>query len=158
MTTGRDRRVAGRTASDSIARMSSTEPSSDGLTVNWRERVPGQSTRHDADLRATMRPVTDLSALGWTISRAAGLPAGCVPARVARVDRGRLSVLTEHGEQRVVPGTSLYASGPGGPAGGDWGARRGGLAVAVLPRSTAFVPPGPGRTPPPQGGAATRAP
>jgi ribosome biogenesis GTPase len=93
-----------------------------------------------------MRPVTDISALGWTISRAAGLPAGCVPARVARVDRGRLSVLTEHGEQRVVPGTSLYASGPGGPAVGDWVALRGELAVAVLPRSSAFVRTVAGRT------------
>src|SRR4051794_36939521 len=146
MTTGRERRVAGRTASDSIARMSSTEPLSDGLTVNWRERVPGQFTRHNADPRATMRPVTDLSALGWTISRAAGLPAGCVPARVARVDRCRLSVLSEHGEQRVVPSTSLYASGPGGPAVGDWVALRGELAVAVLPRSSAFVRTVAGRT------------
>jgi ribosome small subunit-dependent GTPase A len=91
--------------------------------------------------------VTELSALGWTPARAAELPAECVPARVSRVDRGRLTVLTGEGEQRVHPGASLYdESGLAGPAVGDWVALRGELAVAVLPRTSAFVRTGAGRT------------
>src|SRR5215210_9516056 len=87
-----------------------------------------------------MHVVIDLSALGWSPDRAAELPAGCVPARVSRVDRGRLSVLTADGESRVHPGTALYdESGLSGPAVGDWVAVRGELAVAVLPRTSAFV-------------------
>jgi len=90
--------------------------------------------------------VTDLSRLGWTVDRAAHLPAGYVPARVARVDRGRLNVLTEHGEQRIVPAAAVHGSELGGPAVGDWVALRGELAVAVLPRSSAFVRTVAGRT------------
>jgi ribosome small subunit-dependent GTPase A len=94
-----------------------------------------------------MHPVTDLSALGWTPGRAADLPDGSVPARVSRVDRGRLSVLTADGESRVHPGAALYdASGLSGPAVGDWVAVRGELAVAVLPRTSAFVRTVAGRT------------
>jgi ribosome biogenesis GTPase len=91
--------------------------------------------------------VTDLSGLGWTAARAAGLPAGGEPARVSRVDRGRLSVLTADGERRVRPGADLYdQSGLSGPAVGDWVALRGELAVAVLPRTSAFVRTAAGRT------------
>jgi ribosome small subunit-dependent GTPase A len=91
--------------------------------------------------------VTDLSALGWTTGRAAGLSAGCVPARVSRVDRGRLTVLTAEGEQRAHPGAALYdESGLAGPAVGDWVALRGELAVAVLPRTSSFVRTVAGRT------------
>ncbi len=90
--------------------------------------------------------MTDLSILGWTAGRTAELPAGCAPARVARVDRGRLSVLTEEGEQRVVPGAALYGSETVGPAVGDWVALRGQRAVAVLPRRSAFVRTVAGRT------------
>jgi len=94
-----------------------------------------------------MHLVTDLSALGWTPDRAAELPAGSVPARVSRVDRGRLSVLTADGESRVHPGAALYdESGLSGPAVGDWVAVRGELAVAVLPRTSAFVRTVAGRT------------
>ena len=94
-----------------------------------------------------MQLVTDLSALGWTPARAAELPAGCTPARVSRVDRGRLSVLTADGESRVHPGAALYdESGLSGPAVGDWVAIRGELAVAVLPRTSAFVRTVAGRT------------
>jgi len=94
-----------------------------------------------------MHPVTDLSGLGWTPARAAELPAGSVPARVSRVDRGRLSVLTADGETRVHPGAALYdESGLSGPAVGDWVAVRGELAVAVLPRTSAFVRTVAGRT------------
>jgi ribosome biogenesis GTPase len=94
-----------------------------------------------------MRLVTDLSTLGWTPARAADLPAGAVPARVSRVDRGRLSVLTADGEHRVHAGAGLYdGSGLSGPAVGDWVALRGELAVAVLPRTSAFVRTAAGRT------------
>jgi ribosome small subunit-dependent GTPase A len=94
-----------------------------------------------------MHVVIDLSALGWTPDRAADLPAGSVPARVSRVDRGWLSVLTAEGESRVHPGAALYdESGLIGPAVGDWVAVRGELAVAVLPRTSAFVRTVAGRT------------
>ena len=94
-----------------------------------------------------MHAVTDLSELGWTPGRAAQLPAGSEPARVSRVDRGRLSVLTADGESRVHPGAALYdGTGLSGPAVGDWIAVRGELAVAVLPRTSAFVRTVAGRT------------
>src|SRR3954454_14089261 len=93
-----------------------------------------------------MRTVSDLSDLGWTADRGQELPPGCTPARVARVDRARLSVLNGQGEQRVVPAAALYGAEPGGPAVGDWVALRGELAVAVLPRRHAFVRTVAGRT------------
>ena len=94
-----------------------------------------------------MPVVTDLSLLGWTSARAAALAPGSEPGRVSRVDRGRLSVLTSDGERRVHPAAALYdEGGPSGPAVGDWVAVRGELAVAVLPRSSAFVRTVAGRT------------
>ena len=94
-----------------------------------------------------MRHVTDLFPLGWTAERAAELPPDSAPARVVRVDRGRLRVLGTHGETRVHPAAGLYdGSGTGGPAVGDWVAVRGELAVAVLPRRSAFVRTVAGRT------------
>ena len=82
----------------------------------------------------------DLSALGWTPDRAAGLPNGCTPARVTRVDRGRLTVLGADGEARVHPGAGVFDDAVlGGPAVGDWVALRGELAVAILPRTSAFT-------------------
>ena len=84
--------------------------------------------------------MTDLSLLGWTDDRAAHLPPGCLPARVTRVDRGRLTVLGSDGEARVHPGAGLYDDIVlGGPAVGDWVALRGELAVAILPRTSAFT-------------------
>jgi ribosome biogenesis GTPase len=84
--------------------------------------------------------VTDLSSLGWTPDRTAQLPAGCAPARVARVDRGRLTVLGADGEARVHPAAALYEDAVlTGPAVGDWVALRGELAVALLPRTSAFT-------------------
>jgi ribosome small subunit-dependent GTPase A len=78
--------------------------------------------------------------LGWTPERAADLPAGCLPARVTRVDRGRLTVLGADGEARVHPGAALYDDDVlAGPAVGDWVALRGELAVAILPRTSAFT-------------------
>lgn len=86
----------------------------------------------------------DVSLLGWTGERDAELPAGCAPGRVARVDRGRLSVLTADGELRAHPAAALLDGT--GPAVGDWVALRGELAVAVLPRRTAFTRVVAGRT------------
>ena len=84
--------------------------------------------------------MTELSTWGWTADRDGSLPVGTEPARVARVDRGRLRVLTAGGERTAVPGAGLHdGSGPGAPAVGDWVALRGELAVAVLPRRSAFT-------------------
>ena len=88
--------------------------------------------------------MTDLSSLGWLTHRDAELPAGCRPGRVARVDRGRLTVLTADGEERAHPAAALL--GGTGPAVGDWVALRGELAVAVLPRRSAFTRVVAGRT------------
>jgi len=56
-------------------------------------------------------------------------------------------VLTADGESRVHPGAALYdGTGLSGPAVGDWIAVRGELAVAVLPRTSAFVRTVAGRT------------
>ncbi|RBY81729.1 ribosome small subunit-dependent GTPase A [Geodermatophilus sp. TF02-6] len=85
----------------------------------------------------------DITSLGWTPERDAELPAGCRPGRVARVDRGRLTVLTADGERHASPGP---LRGDTGPAVGDWVALRGELAVAVLPRRTAFTRGAAGRT------------
>jgi ribosome biogenesis GTPase len=94
-----------------------------------------------------MLGVTHLSDLGWTADRASELPLGCVPARVFRVDRGRLSVVGADGEARVRPAAALYdKDGLAGPAVGDWVAVRGELAVAVLTRTSAFVRTVAGRT------------
>ncbi|MGY1835608.1 ribosome small subunit-dependent GTPase A [Blastococcus sp. SYSU DS0510] len=87
----------------------------------------------------------ELTDLGWTPDRATALPPGCEPGRVGRVDRGRLSVLTGGGERRVALGAALQEA-PAGPAVGDWVALRGELAVAVLPRSSAFTRTAAGRT------------
>ena len=82
----------------------------------------------------------DLSLLGWTPGRAAHLPPGCLPARVTRVDRGRLTVLGDDGEARVHLAAAMYDDAVlGGPAVGDWVALRGELAVALLPRTSAFT-------------------
>ena len=91
-----------------------------------------------------MRPVTELSFLGW--DRSDEPPHGAVLARVARVDRGRLTVLTAEGERRVVPGKALHGSELGGPAVGDWVVLRGELATEILPRRSAFVRTVAGRT------------
>ncbi|RBY82629.1 ribosome small subunit-dependent GTPase A [Blastococcus sp. TF02A-26] len=91
--------------------------------------------------------MTDLAPLGWDPTRSADVPPGREPARVARVDRGLLTVLTAGGERRVHPSSGLREEGP---AVGDWVALRGDLAVALLPRRTAFVRTAAGRTSAPQ--------
>ncbi|MEU2347078.1 ribosome small subunit-dependent GTPase A [Modestobacter sp. NPDC049651] len=84
------------------------------------------------------------------MSCATGLtvPDGCRAVRVARVDRGLLTVLAADGEQRVRTGGGLR--GDAAPAVGDWVAVRGQLAVEVLPRRTAFVRTAAGRGSGPQ--------
>ncbi len=89
-------------------------------------------------------PDSDLAALGWAAERTSDLPPGTEPARVGRVDRGLLTVLAADGERRVHPSPALYEDT--GPAVGDWVALRGELAVALLPRRTAFVRTAAGRT------------
>ncbi|MGY1709946.1 ribosome small subunit-dependent GTPase A [Geodermatophilus sp. SYSU D00758] len=84
-----------------------------------------------------MPAVTDLALLGWTPDRVTELPGGSAPARVARVDRGLLTVVDGGGEHRV-PAAPAVQSGTG-PAVGDWVALRDGRAVGVLPRRTAFA-------------------
>jgi ribosome biogenesis GTPase len=87
-----------------------------------------------------MTVVTEIAPLGWRAEQAPDVPSGCEVARVARVDRSRLTVLTAAGERAVhVAGALRGDAGPAAPAVGDWVAVRGELAVAVLPRRTAFV-------------------
>ncbi|WP_246078620.1 ribosome small subunit-dependent GTPase A [Modestobacter excelsi] len=92
--------------------------------------------------------MTDLAPLGWAADRASDVPDGTRVARVVRVDRGLLTVLTATGEERVHPGGGLHDGS--GPAVGDWVALRGELAVRVLPRRTAFVRTAAGRGSAPQ--------
>jgi ribosome biogenesis GTPase / thiamine phosphate phosphatase len=89
----------------------------------------------------------DLTALGWDDAFAAALPAGTLPARVARVDRGAAEVLTTHGPEHVRVGGAVHRAAAVDPVAlpcvGDWVALRptdGGHRLdAVLPRRTAFV-------------------
>jgi ribosome biogenesis GTPase len=81
--------------------------------------------------------VIDLVPLGWSQGRPPEVSDGAVVARVARVDRSLLTVLTATGEHRIRAGGSLRDGA--GPAVGDWVAVRGEVAVRVLPRRTAFV-------------------
>jgi ribosome biogenesis GTPase / thiamine phosphate phosphatase len=103
-----------------------------------------QETRAtDGPPRSTIGRVDELTSLGWDHARTAALPAGTGLARVARVDRGLLTVLTAEGERRVHLSAALRGAGA---AVGDWVALRGDLAVEVLPRRTAFVRTAAGRT------------
>lgn len=99
--------------------------------------------RHRADLRGSIALVTHISHIGSSPDRVEQLPAGSHLARVVRVDRGRLTVLTDVGERRVRPGNG---EGLDAPAVGDWVAVQGERAVAVLPRRTAFTRTVAGRT------------
>ena len=95
-----------------------------------------------------MTRVSEISVSGVSCATRLPLPAGCEPARVARVDRGLLTVLVADGEQRVRTGGALR--GDAAPAVGDWVAVREGLAVELLPRRTAFVRTAAGRGSAPQ--------
>src|SRR3954469_19716716 len=101
--------------------------------------------RQPPHLRGSITDVIELSIDGALQS---GVPTGCEAARVARVDRGVLTVLTSAGERRVRIGGALH--GVEAPAVGDWIAVRGELAVGLLPRRTAFVRTAAGRGSAPQ--------
>ncbi|SDH42253.1 ribosome small subunit-dependent GTPase A [Nonomuraea jiangxiensis] len=90
----------------------------------------------------------DLSLLGWNDLRAAELPAGTVPARVARVDRGAAEVIAADGQLQVKYGARVRRASAADPVAlpcvGDWVALR--LLPEgrheldeVLPRTTAFI-------------------
>ncbi|MFB9839987.1 hypothetical protein ACFFNX_48355, partial [Actinoallomurus acaciae] len=78
---------------------------------------------------------SSLSSLGWDDSWAEVFTPydGLAPGRVTRTDRGRCSVLTEHGE--------IHAAWRGDPpCAGDWVALDDdGRVAAILPRRSAFV-------------------
>jgi ribosome biogenesis GTPase len=96
---------------------------------------------------STLLRVPDLRSLGWLAPDGDHLPPGTRPGRVARVDRGLLTVLTEDGDRRVRPASARHdPTGLATPVVGDWVAVRGELAVAVLPRRSAFVRTAAGRT------------
>jgi ribosome biogenesis GTPase len=92
--------------------------------------------------------VSDISFEVGRAVPAAEVPDGCEAARVARVDRGQLTVLTAAEERRVHVSGGLY--GESAAVVGDWVAVRGELAVRVLPRRTAFVRTAAGRGSAPQ--------
>ncbi len=77
---------------------------------------------------------------------------GAVPGRVARVDRGALTILTEVGELRALVAARL-AHDPDplkAPTVGDWVVLQGGLVTDVLPRRSAIVRGGAGSPGTPQ--------
>jgi ribosome biogenesis GTPase len=92
----------------------------------------------------------NLQTLGWDDARVvefAELQATSAdtlrPARVARVDRAAINVISADGNERVRLSGRLFHSGgheafTGTPAVGDWVAIDGPVAVAVLPRRSAF--------------------
>ncbi|PVZ08561.1 ribosome small subunit-dependent GTPase A [Actinomycetospora cinnamomea] len=81
-------------------------------------------------------PAPVLCRYGWDASWAqlalAHLESGHVPGRVARVDRGRVDVHTEHGRLRAAPGREV-------PAVGDWVVLASSVVTAVLPRRTVLT-------------------
>ncbi|WP_239316372.1 ribosome small subunit-dependent GTPase A [Planobispora longispora] len=97
----------------------------------------------------------DLSSLGWNDSLATELPTGTIPARVSRVDRGAAEVLCADGHLQVHYSARVRRAAADDPVAlpcvGDWAALRqlpeGRFELeALLPRRTAFVRGGVGRT------------
>lgn len=83
--------------------------------------------------------------LGWAPFFAAAFEdqvlEGAIPGRIARVDRGAMTVLTESGEVRAGV-TAQIAHDPdplGAPTVGDWVVLHAGSVVKVLPRRSAIV-------------------
>ena len=93
-----------------------------------------------------MTPVSDISVSNGRGVAGADLVHDRVVARVARVDRGFLTVLAVEGERRVRWGGSLETT----PAVGDWVVLEAERAVRLLPRRTAFVRTQAGRSSAPQ--------
>ena len=97
--------------------------------------------------------MTSLTDLGFTAALAAAVPADCSPARVSRVDRGGVELLTHTGVTRATLGAALL--GADAPCTGDWvGVRHwpdGPTTVeSVLPRRSAIVRAAPVRAARPQ--------
>jgi ribosome small subunit-dependent GTPase A len=97
---------------------------------------------------------TFINNLGWDDARAAELALlesthgqPLMAARVSRVDRGALSVLTAHGSDRLRMSGRLFkpdrpgqvGEPVGTPAVGDWVAVDGSVAIAVLVRRSSFT-------------------
>src|SRR4051812_20431397 len=122
------------TAFRPVSCMFSSQTHSAVRGVNARRPAPEQMGGQPPHLRASITIVMNTTVDGDLQS---GVPTGCEAARVARVDRGLLSVLTSSGERRVRIGGALH--GGDAPAVGDWIAVRGELAIRLLPRRTAFV-------------------
>jgi ribosome biogenesis GTPase len=97
-----------------------------------------------------------LAALGWGPPFEAAFADrhldGAVPGRVARVDRGSLTVLTKAGELRVLVAAQLaHDRDPlNAPTVGDWVVLQDGLLTEVLPRRSAIVRGGAGSPETPQ--------
>jgi ribosome biogenesis GTPase / thiamine phosphate phosphatase len=90
-----------------------------------------------------VRDTTPLAALGWnerlaTLAAAAERP-DAAPGRVARVDRGLVTVLTEDGPVRAVPSAGPVATGDWVLVGDADDERSNDVVVAILPRRSAFV-------------------
>jgi ribosome small subunit-dependent GTPase A len=117
--------------------------------------MPFDSASDDAHVPASddASDSPSLAILGWDASRVAELAelssatgVDLVPARVARVDRGALTVLTGFAQMRVRPSGRLFELDSAGlgeepvgtPAVGDWVALDGTVAVAVLSRRSTF--------------------
>lgn len=96
-------------------------------------------------------PRVPLPDLGWDAERAVDFAAyddDCRPGRVARVDRGTCTVLTENSAERVSVGVGVLAAmaedTANGPCTGDWAAVRGWpdgrtTIETLLPRRTAIT-------------------
>ncbi|GII54574.1 putative ribosome biogenesis GTPase RsgA [Planotetraspora thailandica] len=91
---------------------------------------------------------SDLSLLGWRDDLYPQLPAGAVPGRVARVDRGAAEVITAFGTHQAMYGSRVRRASAADPVAlpcvGDWVALsrlpEGRYELTeVLPRATAFV-------------------
>ena len=100
-------------------------------------REQGDRGAHAASVRWFAMPVSDddlLRPFGWDADWArAAATAGTDPAgRVARVDFGRVSLLTADGPAFATPGADPVATG-------DWVLFDGEEVTAVLPRRSAFV-------------------
>lgn len=112
--------------------------------------MPFDSASEDAHASASDFDSPSLAVLGWdalrvtelaSLASARGLE--LVPGRVARVDRGALTVLTGSASMRVRPSGRLFdldaSTEPvGTPAVGDWVALDGTVAVAVMARRSTF--------------------
>ncbi|MDD7965111.1 ribosome small subunit-dependent GTPase A [Actinomycetospora lemnae] len=83
-------------------------------------------------LSASTPDHTTLTRYGWDDAWNALVPDGAVPGRVARVDRGRVDVLTADDRVHADPRGHV-------PAVGDWVLVRDGTVSAVLPRRTALT-------------------